>query len=264
MAGPLERFYNHFSFMRVKFSFLKSKNNDGAIPLHHQKLISHVIRDILSDSPAHSTLYNFSTLKGTSKVQTGQIRFHSSKVSLVFSSVNDKITEHVIQRIFSFPQINIGKLELLPKSHQIIPDPPFTQRMKYVCISPLIVEPSFSDETAKPEALDPASHEFSDHLFNSVIERMEDAGYSDDELNEFAEFELQPDMSYINKILADGKKLSRNYKNDNNEVMSGYLIPFVLHAHPKVQKFIWDAGLGLYCNNGFGMIDIVAPKEPNT
>jgi CRISPR/Cas system endoribonuclease Cas6 (RAMP superfamily) len=46
--------------------------------------------------------------------------------------------------------------------------------------------------------------------------------------------------------------------------MSGYLIPFVLHAHPKVQKFIWDAGLGQYCNNGFGMIDIVAPKEPNT
>jgi CRISPR/Cas system endoribonuclease Cas6 (RAMP superfamily) len=46
--------------------------------------------------------------------------------------------------------------------------------------------------------------------------------------------------------------------------MSGYLIPFVLHAHPKVQKFIWDAGLGLYCNNGFGMIDIVAPREPNT
>jgi CRISPR-associated endoribonuclease Cas6 len=81
--------------MRVKFSFLKPKNNDGAIPLHHQKLISHVIRDILSDFPGHPVLYNFSTLKGTSKVQTGQIRFHSSKVSLVFSSVDDKITEHV-------------------------------------------------------------------------------------------------------------------------------------------------------------------------
>jgi len=56
-----------------------------------------------------------------------------------------------------------------------------------------------------------------------------------------------------------GKKLVRYYKNDNNEMMPGYLIPFTLHAHPKVQKFIWDAGLGLYCNNGFGMIDIVGP-----
>lgn len=250
--------------MRVKFSFLKSKNGDGAIPLHHQKLISHVVRDLLSDVPEHSPLYNFSTLKGTSKVQTGQIRFHSSKVSLVFSSADSNLTEHVIQRVSSLQQINIGKLELFPKSHQLIPDPEFTQRMKYVCISPLIVEPSVADDAARPEALDPASHEFSDHLYNSVIERMENAGYSDDELNSFAEFELQPDMNYLNKVVGEGKKLSRNYKNDNNEVMSGYLIPFVLHAHPKVQKFIWDAGLGLYCNNGFGMIDIVAPKEPNS
>ena len=250
--------------MRVKFSFLKSKNNDGAIPLHHQKLISHVMREMMEDLPGHTALYNFSTLKGTSKVQTGQIRFHSSKVSLVFSSVDDKLTEHVIERIFSFQQINIGKLELFPKSHQLIDDPMFNQRMKYVCISPLIVEPSVAEDDIKPEALYPASHEFSDHLYNSVIERMEDAGYPDEELNSFAEFELQPDMSYINKVVAEGKKLSRNYKNDNNEAMSGYLIPFVLHAHPRVQKFIWDAGLGLYCNNGFGMIDIVAPKEPNT
>lgn len=250
--------------MRVKFSFLKSKNTDGAIPLHHQKLVSHVIREMLEDLPGHTTLYNFSTLKGTSKVQAGQIRFHSSKVSLVFSSVDDRLTEHVIQRIFSFQQINIGKLELYPKAHQLIPDPAFTQRMKYVCISPLIVEPSVSDDAAKPEALDPASYEFSDHLYNSVIERMENAGYPDEELNSFAEFELQPDMNYIRKVTADGKKLSRNYKNDNNEAMSGYLIPFVLHAHPKVQKFIWDAGLGLYCNHGFGMIDIVEAKESNT
>ena len=247
--------------MRVKFSFLKSKNNDGAIPLHHQKLISHVIREMLSDLPGHNPLYNFSTLKGTSKVQTGQIRFHSSKVSLVFSSVDDKLVEHVTQRIFSFQQINIGKLELYPKGHQVIPDPEFNQRMKYVCISPLIVEPSVPEDAARPEALDPSSHEFSDQLYNSVIERMEDAGYSDEDLNSFAEFELQPDINYINKISADGKKLSRNYKNDNNESMSGYLIPFVLHAHPKVQKFIWDAGLGLYCNNGFGMIDIVSAKS---
>jgi CRISPR-associated endoribonuclease Cas6 len=175
-----------------------------------------------------------------------------------------KLPSTFIQRIFAFPQINIGKLELLPKSHQLIPDPPFTQRMKYVCISPLIVEPAVPEDAAKPEALDPSSHEFSDYLYNSVIERMENAGYSDDDLNEFAEFELQPDRNYINKILADGKKLSRNYKNDNNEAMAGYLIPFVLHAHPKVQKFIWDSGLGLYCDNGFGMIDIVAPKDANS
>ena len=87
---------------------------------------------------------------------------------------------------------------------------------------------------------------------------MEKAGYSEDDLNSFAEFELQPDKAYMQRINEQGKKLVRHYKNDDNEMMPGYLIPFTLHAHPKVQKFIWDAGLGMYCNHGFGMVDLAA------
>jgi CRISPR-associated endoribonuclease Cas6 len=245
--------------MRVKFSFLKSKSGEAALPLHHQRLISIFIREMLADEPNHTGLYCFSTLKGTSKVQAGQIRYQSSKVSLAFASVDDKIVEHLIKRITSFNEVFIGKMALAPKQHQVIHDPVFKVQMKYVCISPLVVEPAFVGEEPRIAAPEPTSHEFSDHLFNSVIERMENAGYSDEDLNSFAEFELQPDRDYVNKMAEQGKKLVRHYKNDNNEAMGGYLLPFTLHAHPKVQKFIWDAGLGLYCNNGFGMIDIVQP-----
>ena len=44
--------------------------------------------------------------------------------------------------------------------------------------------------------------------------------------------------------------------------MVGYLIPFFLHAHPKVHKFIWDCGFGFYGTHGYGMIDIVQPPKP--
>ena len=244
--------------MRVKFSFLKSRESEPVLPLHHQKLISAFVREMLEDEPNHTGLYNFSTLKGTSKVQAGQIRYMSSKVSLAFSSVDDKIVQHLIQRIFSFKEVHIGNMALLPKANHLIHDPEFKVQMKYVCISPLVIEHASSEEEDRVVPLDPATHEFSDHLYNVMIERMEKAGYSEEDLNTFAEFELQPDKAYMQRVNEQGKKLVRHYKNDDNEAMHGYLIPFTLHAHPKVQKFIWDSGLGMYCNNGFGMVDIAA------
>ena len=39
--------------------------------------------------------------------------------------------------------------------------------------------------------------------------------------------------------------------------MVGYLLPFTLHAHPKVQEFIYETGIGLYTLEGYGMVDIV-------
>mgnify|MGYP003336293117 CR=1 FL=1 len=244
--------------MRVKFSFLKAKGVDPVLPLHHQKLISAFIREMLADYPNHTGLYNFSTLKGTSKIQAGQIRYMSSKVSLALASSDDKLVEHLIQKLSSHNEVTIGKMILVPKAHQVIHDPQFSVQMKYVCISPLVIKNAVAGEEPRTPPLDPATHEFSDHLFNVMIDRMEKAGYSDEDLNSFAEFELQPDKTYLHKVTEQGKKLVRHYKNDNNEVMPGYLIPFTLHAHPKVQKFIWDTGLGLYCNNGFGMVDLAA------
>ncbi|MFM7218220.1 MAG: CRISPR-associated endoribonuclease Cas6, partial [Bacteroidota bacterium] len=80
---------------------------------------------------------------------------------------------------------------------------------------------------------------------------------------DFAEFEIMPDPNYIDKILNTHKKFARIYKNNDSLPIFGYLLPFKLHAHPQVQKFIWDCGIGLYTNQGYGMVDIVggAPAE---
>ena len=72
--------------MRIKISFLKVHGSSGTVPLHHQKIISAFIDEVIRELPLASNYYNFSSLKGTSKVQTGQIRFLSSKVSLVISA----------------------------------------------------------------------------------------------------------------------------------------------------------------------------------
>ncbi len=245
--------------MRIKISFLKVHGSSGTVPLHHQKIISAFLDEVIREISASSENYCFSSLKGTSKVQSGQIRFLSSKVSLVISSPETDFAEQWVKKIFDRRLVSFAKLTLVPKSFDIIPDPEFKTVMKYVCISPMVPQPAFEMEPAGiiPEAMDPRSHEFSDLFYEAVLDRMEKAGFTPEQLASFAEFEIMPDPGYIQKILDTHKKFARIYKNNNNQTIFGYLLPFSLHAHPQVQKFIWECGIGLNTMQGYGMIDVV-------
>lgn len=245
--------------MRIKISFLKVHGSSGTVPLHHQKIISAFMDEVIREIPASSDYYCFSSLKGTSKVQSGQIRFLSSKVSLVLSAPEQEFTEQWVKKIFDRRLVSFAKLTLVPKSYEIIPDPEFKTVMKYVCISPMIPQLQFETDAEGniPEALDPRSHEFSDLFYDSILDRMEKAGFTQEQLEKFAEFEIMPDPTYIQKILDTHKKFARIYKNNNNQTIFGYLLPFALHAHPQVQKFIWECGIGNFTNQGYGMIDVV-------
>src|SRR6185295_4619459 len=167
----------------------------GLVPLHHQKIISAFMEEVIRELPIQSEFYNFSSLKGTSKVQNGQIRFLSSKISLVISAPETDFAEQWVKKIFDRRLVSFAKLTLVPKSYEIIPDPEFKTVMKYVCISPMIPQPPFEADAAGniPEALDPRSHEFSDLFYDAVLDRMEKAGFTQEQLNKFAEFEIMPD-----------------------------------------------------------------------
>lgn len=79
--------------------------------------------------------------------------------------------------------------------------------MRYLCISPLVLNnPNLSPEKAL-EVVDPASAEFSDLVYNAVIEKMEKAGFGQEQLNQYAEFEIIPDSEYINKVHYEGKNM---------------------------------------------------------
>ncbi len=247
--------------MRTKISLIKVQGNAGLVPLHHQQIVSAFLEEMIQEAGHSTDRYVFSSLKGTSKVQNGQIRYLSNKVTLVIGSGDQEFLEQVLLKIAAKKYHNIGKLNVMPKAQESIPDPEFKTVMKYVCISPLIPAPAITEEGAEPVALDPMSHEFSDMLYNIVIDQMEKADFSEADLNTFAEFEVTPDAEYIKKLNEAGKKYARIYKNNKNKAMIGYLLPFTLHAHPTVHKFIWDGGFGLYGTHGYGMIDIVQPER---
>ena len=243
--------------MRVKISFLRDQMSANTIPLHHQSLLAESLSKLMDQFSTDHSLINFSSLKGTSKIQNGFMRFLSSKVTLVISSRREDLIEKLVSKIFENPFLAVGKMNLIPRSHEVIPDPEFLQKMRYLCISPLI----FIDPNKDPErsqlTIDPTSQEFSDILYEQTLDRMEKAGYTESQLNSFAEFDAQPDRDYVSKLQETGKKFARYYRSADGSTMMGYLLPFTLHAHPEVQRFIWDCGAGVLNDQGYGMVDLV-------
>lgn len=243
--------------MRIKISFLREHSSANSIPLHHQKLLTDSLGELMDTITGDRSMFNFSSLKGTSKIQNGFMRFLSSKITLVISSRNQEFAEALVKKIFDRPYLAVGKMNLIPKTYEVIPDPSFQTKMRYLCISPLILINPNKDPDRAQEMVDPTSQQFSDLLYNNTLDRMERAGYSESMLNEFAEFEAQPDMEYISKINESGKKYARFYKSADDNTMMGYLLPFTLHAHPEVHKFLWECGIGTLTEEGYGMVDLV-------
>ena len=111
--------------MRVKISFLRDHSSANSIPLHHQKLLTDSLVPFFESLTADKTLFNFSSLKGTSKIMNGFMRMLSSKVTLVISGRNKEYMDQIIKMIFERPYLTVGKMNLIPKNYDIIPDPDF-------------------------------------------------------------------------------------------------------------------------------------------
>ena len=73
--------------MRVKIFLLRGKGITNTVPLHHQLLILEFLEDLMRDMPIKTEQFSFSSLKGTSKIQNGFIRFLSSKVTLALQAI---------------------------------------------------------------------------------------------------------------------------------------------------------------------------------
>jgi CRISPR-associated endoribonuclease Cas6 len=250
--------------MRIKLWFQKAAGipDNATISLHHQMILSSFLEEQIKYIPEKSESYCFSSLKGTSKVSDGKIRYLSSKVSLVITAPEKEFINSLLKKLFSLETINLDNLILVPKSYQIISEPDFQTAMKYICISPYI--PYYQEGADISEPGDPHTHEFSDKAFEYQMRRMEHAGYTEEKLNSFSEFEIIPDVGYFRKVENSSKRYPRLYENKNGEMIYGYLFPFVVHAHPEVQKFIWENGIGQYTKEGYGMLDTVPETPPMT
>ncbi len=256
--------------MRVRIIFIL-KNKGANLPFHHQFLLAQLIKGIIVRGGAERfynyNFYNFSGLKGQTKISRNGLHYFSSRVTLVLSSLNKDFIDFFIKELFKFSQVELGNLLLTPESVEIEEKPTFAEQNKYICISPLVLlTPSFNDAEGK-RYISPESDDFSDLLYESTINRMAETGYYDEkQLSSFFKFQLVPDSSYISKIHDSQKKFARIYPVFDMDVkyeIRGYTFPFTLFAAKEVQEFVFTCGLGAFSHKGFGMLDI-AHSDPSS
>lgn len=254
--------------MRARIIFIL-KNKGAFVPFHHQYLLAQLIKGIIlkGGNPKFrdEMLYNFSGLKGQTKISRNGLHFFSSKVTLVFSSLDKEFVDYFIDELFKMASIEVGNLVLIPESVEEEQVPEFESESKFICISPLVLlTPKFNDSESK-RFIPPESDEFSDMLFESTISRMQSLGsYDLEQLSTFSKFQLEPDAHYLRKIRESQKKFARIYPVYDQDVkyeVRGYTFPFTLYAAKEVQKFVFICGLGAFSHKGFGMLDI-ANSDP--
>lgn len=246
------------------------RNRGEAIPFHHQHLIGSLIKDVviehLPEKFVRYKQYNYSGLKGQTRVSRNGLHYLSNKVTIVFSSLSPEFSDLFLEALLDKEQVSIGNLYIEPESVEKEKIPVLSEEEKYVCISPIILTQNNGKGSSKV-FVHPSDDEFSDLLFDSIMLRLEELGlYSYDKLKEFTKFQLIPDKVYLDKILKSNKKYSRIYNiNDQltNFDVRGYTFPFSLIAAPEIHDFIFRVGLGAYTNLGFGMLDL-ANSDPLT
>ena len=236
------------------------------MPFHHQYLLAQLLKGILIRGGeagfANYKWFNFSGLKGQTKVSRNGLHFYSNKVTLVISSFEKPFIDYFLKNLFKYPQVEVGGLLLCPEYVELEEMPEFGESMKYICISPLVLlEPSFNDDQGK-RFISPETDAFSDSLYESTLQRMGSIGkYKEEQLKDFFRFEIVPDAKYLHKIKVSQKKFARIYPMYDQDVkyeVRGYTLPFTLYAAKEVQEFLFVGGMGKLCYKGFGMLDIAS------
>jgi len=239
------------------------------VPFHHQYLLAQLLKGILirggKTEFADYKWFNFSGLKGQTKVSRNGLHFYSNKVTLVVSSFNKEFLDYLLKQMFSYQQVEVGNLLLTPEYAEKEHLPAFEESMKYICISPLVLlDPSFNDDQGK-RFISPETESFSDLLYESTLDRMGRIGrYKEDQLRAFFRFQIVADSNYLHKIRVSQKKFARIYSMYDQDVkyeVRGYTLPFTLYAAKEVQEFLFIGGMGKLCHKGFGMLDI-AQADP--
>jgi CRISPR-associated endoribonuclease Cas6 len=254
---------------RIIFSL---KNRGAYVPFHHQYLLAQVIKGLLVFGPDKSFVdfnqFNFSGLKGQTKVSRKGLHYFSSKVTLVFACSHKPFLEYFIARLFEQKEIVVGNLHLSPESTELEEPVTMSGEARFLCISPVVLMPAtFNDESAK-KFITPESDEFSDLLYESTISRMEGTGkYSTEQIASFYKFQIVADADYIQRIQSSHKKFARIYPLYDNDVrfeVRGYTFPFTLYAAKEVQQFVYENGLGHFTYKGFGMLDVASSDSVKT
>lgn len=250
--------------MKVKI-ILNKQSKYGLVPFNHLNELYNLILSIIENKSSifepilkpyaktikDFTLFTFSGIKGFSKVENNALNFQSKKLSWVISSPVEGFVDKILDELFRMPVIKVGDILVNPIQTEVIPAPSFHKAIKYLSLSPLILQKDDHN------IYSPESETFSDKLFETTIRRMIEFYGDSLPYNHMTEFQFIPDKEYLERMKNQKKEVVRDYDTVKYGKVKTYLMPFVLYAHPKIHEFVWDTGIGDVTEEGFGGVDVL-------
>ena len=185
---------------------------------------------------------------------------------MVISSQDKGFMDYLLHHLMKMPRLEIGSMVLAPEKVEVESIDNVRNLDKFICLSPLVLlEPQIMNDEAKT-FVGPETDEFSDLVYDSTMQRLEDSGlFTSEKIESFKNFQIIPDQTYLDKIVQEHKKFSRVYPLYDQDIkfeVRGYTFPFNLYAEQEVKEFVFMNGLGALTHKGFGMIDM-AYHDPN-
>ena len=202
-------------------------------------------------------LFTFSHLQIRQiKADNDRLFILAGPVQLIVSFFPLKIIEPFISGVFKEQAFTIGdkksKAGFIVRSLEKLPEPDFTESMKYRCLSPMHIAKRNS-ETSGIEYLHPDNQEFKELLLLNLI-------------NKKKSFEQNRDAEKVENIItADFKLLSEAKKKgitvkagtDQETKIIGYMFDFMFEAPQVNQKIGYYCGFGKANSQGFGCVEVL-------
>ncbi len=264
--------------MRLELILRPTKKN-YIIPINYHYPLSSVFYRIFSyGSPEFATwlhdngyinqrgkplrLFNFSKIFFSQYKVEGNCIHASGLLKIIFSSpLDDSIVPAFIDGILNTRNIIISNKQYGAKFkiHNVIKIPPpfFIHDMKYIALSPIVSSIVRESEDGKKSIyfFKPGDKDLTYQLKKNLISK-----YSliyRQNYNEIIHLNL--DFDYINRY-GGSKKITKlitiKEGEDDETKVRGFVCPIEISANPKMQKIVYECGLGERNSMGFGMVDV--------
>ena len=266
--------------MRILITFRPEKKI-FLLPINYNYEISSMIYHIMSlsgpkftkwlhsrgfslDGTKRFKFFNFSRLFFKEKEVQRDVIKASGNFRMLFSSPIDEsvVTNFIAGMMENNDGFYIGNrdvgIRVKVANVKILPYPNFKQHTKYIMLSPTVA--TQQDENKKVQYLSPNDIKVYDVLRKNLVHKYEIL-YQEKcpyEIN----FEFDENyMAHANNLDDLMKLVTIKTGKENTAKIKGFLLPITIIANPKIQKLVYETGLGEKNSLGFGMLEVAKGQE---
>ena len=257
--------YNYF-LTGLIYRIIKNSSEDYSQFLHNKGYS-------LPESKKGFKLFTYSMLMSKKvRVKGETISFGDGNINWHISSPVDTFIQHLITGVFAEGQeIKVGEegkeVSLLIKQVETLPEPQFSNNMRFTCLSPITVSKSIQGTNSfyslnnsnnyTCHYIRPWEDGFSEAIRNNLIKKHK--LITGKEIDD-TKFSIKVDEEYMSK--RNGKITKNiNFKGTN---IIGFMAPFEVNGNPELIATGYEAGFGEKGSMGFGMVKNVATESADS